>query len=297
MNFLFDALRLPVEQLVSGQLGRLWTATQMRDLSDLASHPCAILSDATDSVFVKYSAAADGVQQFETEGAGLALLAQRAGARTPAVRGVLTVNGGGSLLVLEAMPGVPRTPRDWRLIGQALAQLHRVTADQFGLEHDSYFGPLRMDNTPTADWPTFYAERRLRPLLRLAVDGGKLGLEDARKVERLLARLPDLCGPVVAPALLHGDAQQNNFISTEAGVVLVDPCVYFGHPEIDLALLDYFQPVPEAVFEGYREARPIDTGFPARRNLWRVHGLLACVAVEGATFVGQLRECVLPFVK
>jgi len=297
MNFLSDALRLQVEQLVSSELGRLWTVTGVRNLSDLASDPCAILSDSTDSVFVKYSAAADGVQQFEMEGAGLALLVHRAGARTPAVRGVLTVNGGGALLVLEAVPGVPRTPRDWRQIGRALAQLHQVTADQFGLEHDSYFGPLRMDNTPTADWPTFYAERRLRPLLRLAVDGGKLGLEDARKVERLLARLPDLCGPVVAPALLHGDAQQNNFISTKAGVVLVDPCVYFGHPEIDLALLDYFQPVPEAVFDGYREARPIDAGFPARRNLWRVHGFLACVAVEGATFVGQLRECVLPFVK
>jgi fructosamine-3-kinase len=297
MNFLSDALRLPVEQLVSGELGRAWTAIQARDLSDLASHPCAILSDGTDSVFVKYSAAADGVQQFELEGAGLALLALRAAARTPAAMGVLTVNGGGALLVLEAVPGIPRAPRDWRLIGRALAQLHQVTADQFGLEHDSYFGPLRMDNTPTADWPTFYAERRLRPLLRLAVDGGKLALEDAREVERLLARLPDLCGPAVAPALLHGDAQQNNFISTEAGAVLVDPCVYFGHPEIDLALLDYFEPAPEAVFDGYREVRPIDPGFPARRSLWRLHGFLACVAVAGAAYVGRLRECVLPFVK
>src|SRR5439155_15757356 len=115
--------------------------------------------------------------------------------------------------VMESIPQAPRAARHWRQIGQALAQLHTATSDQFGLETDSFFGPLKMDNAPLPDWPAFYGERRLRPWLRLAVDAGKLPPELARGMERLIARLPELCGPAVPPALLHGDAQQNNFIS------------------------------------------------------------------------------------
>ena len=66
-------------------------------------------------------------------------------------------------------------------------------------------------------------------------------------VHRIAERLPDLCGPEPRPALLHGDAQQHNFISTPAGAVVIDACPYFGHPEADLAQLGFFQPVPAEV--------------------------------------------------
>ena len=69
--------------------------------------------------------------------------------------------------------------------------------------------------------------------------------------------------------------------------MLVDPAPYFGHPEIDLALLGYFQPVPRDVFDGYTEVRPIDDGFPERRELWRMFAYLAVVAVDGTTPFGR----------
>ena len=138
------------------------------------------------------------------------------------------------------------------------------------------------------DWQTFYTERRLVPGLKLAVDSGNLPQAVARQVEALVLRLPELCGLEVTPTLLHGDAQQNNFISTEEGAVVIDPAVYFGHPEMDLAYVDYFQPVPDDVFAGYREELPIDPGFPERRDLWRLWGYLAAVTVEGPVHMGKL---------
>ncbi len=62
---------------------------------------------------------------------------------------------------------------------------------------------------------------------------------------------------------------------------------YFGHPEIDLALLDYFAPVPPVVFDAYREITPIDDGFAERRELWRLFGYLAVVAVDGRNEFGR----------
>jgi fructosamine-3-kinase len=286
-----EPLRLPVEQRVSEHTGRRWVVKNARDLTDLACHPCAILSDGAYAVFAKFSEAANGLEQFAIELAGLRLLAERSGVLTPTPIGMLPVTGG-SILILEAVKSVERTPRHWRQIGQTLARIHKITGERFGLETQGYFGPLAQDNTPSSDWPTFYAERRLWPGLRLAIDSGHMPPEAIRQVERLIARVPQLCSAEIVPTLLHGDAQQNNFISTESGAVIIDPAVYYGNPEIDLAYIDYFQAVPEDVFDGYRDELPIDPGFRERRDLWRVWGYLAAVTVEGANYLGKLTEAV-----
>jgi fructosamine-3-kinase len=62
---------------------------------------------------------------------------------------------------------------------------------------------------------------------------------------------------------------------------VIDAAPYFGHPEADLALVDYFQPVPDDLFAGYREIAPVDPGFPDRRELWRLAAYLAVIAVDG----------------
>ena len=143
-----------------------------------------------------------------------------------------------------------------------------------------------------SDWPTFYAERRLGPGLRLAIDSGNVPPRVVRQVDKLISRVPDLCGPDITPTLLHGDAQQNNFISTEMGAVVIDPAVYYGNPEMDLAYVDYFQPVPDDVFDAYQDELPIDAGFWERRDLWRVWGYLAAVTVEGPSYLGKLTAAV-----
>jgi protein-ribulosamine 3-kinase len=260
-------------------------------MTEFACHPAAILSDGSFPVFAKLSEAANGFEQFEIELAGLRLLSQRAGVLTPTPIGILPVEGG-SILVLEAVRVIERTACHWRQIGRTLARIHKVKGDRFGLETNGYFGPLPQDNRPVGDWPAFYAERRLWPGLRMAADSGHLPRDLRRQVEGVIARLPGLCGPEVVPTLLHGDAQQNNFLSTEAGAVVIDPAVYYGHPEMDLAWVDGFQEVPAEVFEGYREEGAMDPGFWERRDLWRIWGYLAGVAVEGAGYLGALREAV-----
>jgi fructosamine-3-kinase len=190
------------------------------------------------------------------------------------------------------VPVVDRAPRQWREIGQSLAQIHKVKGTQLGLETNCYFGPLYQDNRPMSDWPTFYAERRLWPRFVGAINSGSMPTEVIRQVEKLILRLPELCGPEVAPTLLHGDAQQNNFISTERGAVIIDPAVYYGNPEMDLAYIDFFQPVPEDVFIGYQEEMPMDPEFHERRDLWRIYGYLAMVEVEGHAYLNKLTTAI-----
>jgi fructosamine-3-kinase len=202
--------------------------------------------------------------------------------------GLFVVDQGTFLLLYEGLTGrhgEARTPEDWRAMGRGLAALHRTRGDHFGLdEFDGFFGPLPQDNRPTTSalWIDFYCERRLVPRLRDAVDSGHLPMTLAAGVEHIARRLAELAGPEPQPALLHGDPQQNNMVSTDGGAVLIDAAPYYGHPEADLALVDHFEPVPDALFDGYREVMPIDAGFATRRRLWRLQADLAAVAVGGA---------------
>lgn len=293
-----------IERAASAHRGKRWAADGFTDLDDRASHPCGIFRGEPFSVFAKLSLAPDARDQFRAELAGLTLLRDAAPVATPepVATGVVSA-GGRTLLLFEALqerPPAARSGADWRSIGRTLAALHQVHGEKFGLAQlDGFFGPLPQDNRPVPSnrWADFYAERRLIPRLRLAVDAGILPPDLAAQVERVARRLPALCGPEPRPSLLHGDAQQHNFVSTPAGAVVIDAAPYFGHPELDLALVDYFHPVPGDVLDAYREVTAIDHGFGGRRELWRLSGYLAVITVDGAKpfgrrFLARLAESV-----
>jgi protein-ribulosamine 3-kinase len=291
---LSDCYRIPVEKAVSERYGGLWRVKDFKGMDDYASHPAAVLTDGKHAVFIKLSEAAHGLDQFEAELAGLQLLSERAGVLIPLPIGILTMENG-VILALEAAEAVERTPQRWREIGRTLACIHQVKGECCGLERQGYFGPLYQDNRPMQDWLTFYIERRLYPRLMGAIDSGNLPTDSIRKIEQLIGRLPSLGIPEVEPCLLHGDAQQNNFISTMRGAMVIDPAVHYGNPEMDLAYVDYFQPVPEDVFLGYQEILPIKPGFSERRDLWRVSAYLAAVEVEGKMHLEKLMNAIQPY--
>ncbi|MEE4193710.1 MAG: fructosamine kinase family protein [Anaerolineae bacterium] len=276
-----EIYRPVIEEIVSAHLGRTWRILQVIDMKDRASHPALVLSDGEYSVFVKLSTAANGLEQFEVEWSCLEILSRRADILTPTMIALHTVEGAGTIMIQEGLNEIERGPQQWREIGVCLAKIHQTKGTYFGLEWQGYFGPLFQDNRPMDNWADFYAERRLYPRLMTAVDGGHLSSNDIRQIETVISRLPQLMGDAVEPTLLHGDAQRNNYVSTPEGAYVIDPAVYYGHREYDLAYLDVFQPVPEDVLDAYQEMMPIDPGFEERKDLWRLYGYLSIVSFEG----------------
>lgn len=96
----------------------------------------------------------------------------------------------------------------------------------------------------------------------------------------------------LATSLTNGDAHKNNCLATPHGPVFIDPSVYYGHPKVDLAYVDFFEPVPDEVFTGYAEVTQLDSGFIERRDLWRLPALLAMVEFVGAEYLDKLNAAV-----
>ncbi len=239
-------------------------------------------------VFVKTNARADP-RMFPCEAVGLAWLAEANALRVPEVLAVNDEDAAEAFLVLELMePARPRATYHAEL-GRGLAALHRFGGSAHGLDHDNFLATLEQDNTPAPDWPTFYARRRLEPLVRRAIEGGHAPASWRGRFESLFVRLAALAGPGEPPARLHGDLWSGNLhVDQRGGPVLIDPAVYGGHREIDLAMLRLFGSPPRAFFDAYDETYPRSPGHEERVALYQIYPLLAHVNLFGGGYVGAV---------
>ena len=225
----------------------------------------------------------------QAEAAGLHWLALPDG---PAVPRVLSCDG--NRLVTEYVaPGRP-TPEAAAAFGRELATMHGASAQTFGAAPpggpvDAWIGNAPMRNEPGDDWPTWYAEHRVLPYLRTARDAGALTTADARPVEDVCARLPELAGPAEPPARLHGDLWSGNVLwGADGRVWLIDPAAHGGHRETDLAMLALFGcPHLDVVCSAYCDASPLAPGWEDRVGLHQLFPLLVHVVLFGAGYAAQ----------
>jgi fructosamine-3-kinase len=236
-------------------------------------------------VFVKSNASApEGM--FAAEARGLAWLAEARALRVPTVLGQ-----GTDFLVLEAIEeGDRRSDHDEEL-GRGLAALHVFGAPSFGLGHDNFIGRLEQENGALPSWAEFYRARRLEPQLRLAATAGRASPAMRRGLDRILPRLEDLVGPSEPPARLHGDLWGGNAIVDERGLpCLIDPAVYGGHREVDLAMMKLFGGFGARVFAAYQEAFPLAPGHESRLPLYQLYFLMVHVNLFGGSYVAQVEH-------
>jgi fructosamine-3-kinase len=240
------------------------------------------------AVFVKSNVSAPN-DMFVAEGRGLAWLDEAKVLRVPRVLASAGADELTPFLALELIRSAPRASDFDDRLGRGLAALHRHGAQAFGLDHDNYIGRLPQKNTFAVAWPEFYRVRRLGAQLKAAVDSGLASARLRRDFERLFAQLDDLCGPPEPPARLHGDLWGGNLMTDELGEpCLIDPAVYGGHREIDLAMMKLFGGFGPRVFAAYQEAWPLADGYRERVALYQLYPLMVHVNLFGGGYLASV---------
>lgn len=236
-----------------------------------------------ENVFAKaYPGDAPGF--LAAEAAGLRWLREADGVPVPEVLGELP-----DLLVTTWItPGRP-SPAGAEEFGRRLATVHARGAQSFGAPWGGYIGALPMDNGESDDWPVFYAERRVLPFLRAAVDRGALDAGQAADIERVCARIEELAGPPELPARVHGDLWSGNVQWDVRGRGwLIDPAAHGGHRETDLAMMALFAPPQlETILNAYDEVHPLADDWRERVALHQLHPLLVHAALFGGSYGEQ----------
>ena len=237
---------------------------------------------------------------FEAEAAGLRWLAQaqpHGGARVVEVWGV-----GADHIELTRLRTARPTPWAAEAFGRGLAVTHGAGAPAFGSPPpgwtgDAWIGRQPQTNDPAPSWGRFYAEQRVRPFVRRALDRGHLDATGARTVDRVCDRLAagdfDDERP---PARIHGDLWSGNVVFTPDGAVLIDPAAHGGHGLTDLAMLALFGcPGLDRVAAAYEDAAGLDAGWRDLIGLHQLHPLAVHASSHGPAYAVQLVEAARAF--
>jgi fructosamine-3-kinase len=231
---------------------------------------------------------------FQAEARGLGWLSVDEALRLPAVIAVADIDAPEQFLVLEHIASSSKSPDHDERLGRGLAALHRASPGTFGLDHDNFIATLAQTNRPADHWASFYASQRLEPMLRLAVDAGHATSGLRRAVGDVIARINLLTGPTEPPARLHGDLWGGNAIVDELGhPCLIDPAVYAGHREVDLAMMRLFGGFAARVFDAYTEAFPLAVGHQRRVPLYQLYPLLVHVNLFGRAYVTRAEQAAI----
>lgn len=289
-------------------------ATLIDSISPLAGgcvSPAARLRTSNGlNAFVKWSL--DGPSgQFQAEAEGLRALARAADGqlRVPEVLGVGDNGAGVAWLLLEFITPDPASGRanpQYRgevsfgvRLGRGLAALHRAAPPQAGNETygwrcDNFIGPLPQRNTPSGSWSDFWRNERLIPQLARARKAGYFKGSEAGQWDEVLEALDRLLegAELDGPSVLHGDFWSGNAFAGPGGeAVVIDPAVYRGHREADLAMAELFGGFPGDFLPAYREAWPLRPGYErVRRDVYQLYPLLVHVNLFGGGYAARVSE-------
>ena len=179
--------------------------------------------------------------------------------------------------------------------GAALAGLHLTTAENFGLNEDNYIGSLPQSNHYHSDWASFFSEERIKPQLKMAIDSGKMDQAAISEWSNISSKLNQLL-PETDPSLIHGDLWSGNYLyDSEGRAVLIDPAVYYGHPEMDLAFSKMFGGFSPDFYRGYESVSPLENGFDKRVPVYNLYPLLVHVNLFGGHYISQTESVLSQF--
>ena len=249
-------------------------------------------------VFMK-SNTKENLSFFTAEAAGLSAIAWTKAIGTPRILGVGTdaERGGCSFLLLEFISGKSGSRNFWEDFAGQLAAMHRaptaglVSNGKYGFDSDNYIGRHRQINTACDSWIRFFRECRLEPQFRDAA--AYFDREDRKKISRFLDHLDEILVEPEYPSILHGDLWSGNVITGNDGRAwVIDPAVYVGHAEADIAMTELFGGFPPAFYDTYKKAAPLQPGYECRRDIYNLYHLLNHLNMFGRMYLSEVKRIV-----
>ncbi len=205
-----------------------------------------------------------------------------------------------SVLIIEYIESGRKKSDFFNSFGAKFARLHRVTSDEFGFFENNFIGATPQVNLPRKkDWTEFYITNRLGYQIRLAEKNGYNHSELGRLYPQFEKIIPKAIeGSENIPSLLHGDLWGGNYLSDENGEpVLIDPAVYYGNREADLAMTRLFGGFSHEFYEVYNEEYPLPEGWQERVDIYKLYHVLNHLNLFGTSYLGSAISIIKSYIK
>ncbi len=280
-------VKAEVELILGGYLGKNCSVISAGNVSGGCINDCYCLNTDSGKYFLKFNNASRYPEMFIVEAEGLHLMEKAVDGSVPLVIAVGEANEISFLLLEWIEPGT-RGINFWPDFGKLVAEMHKCSNVKFGLKRNNYIGSLAQSNLNYERWVDFFIQERLEPQIRVARDNGLISNAIMNQFQNLYLKLGEII-PEEKPALLHGDLWNGNFlVNKTGGAMLIDPAVYYGHREMDLAMTKLFGGFDAEFYKAYEEHFPIKEGFETRIDIHNLYPLMVHVNLFGGGYMEQV---------
>ncbi len=247
------------------------------------SNAYEIILDSSNSLFLKINSSLDDM--FIKEANGLKELRKANEVRVPEVKLVEK-----EFILLEMIKSNSKNNSFWEDFGKSFAKMHRFSNDNFGFYEDNYIGSNPQKNTKNNfNWTDFYFNNRILFQYKLAEKNGYASDElnsGINFIESTISKI--LSGSEEPPSLLHGDLWSGNFMVDDNGnACIIDPAVYYGHREADLAMTKIFGGFNPQFYISYNEEWQLKVGYEYRENIYKLYHVLNHLNLFGMGYYPQ----------
>lgn len=177
-------------------------------------------------------------------------------------------------LVLERIDSVSANSEQWFKFGQALAKLHQVSQKFYGFSSDNYIGLNPQKNILSPNWGDFFFEYRLMYQVSLIQD--KTIKEDFAKIlnNKKSALIKFLNQNCQQASLIHGDLWSGNVLFDKNNAWLIDPAIYYGDREADIAMTEMFSGFNSEFYKGYDSIFPRSPDYQNKKTIYNLYHYL-----------------------
>lgn len=206
-------------------------------------------------------------------------------------------------LLTEFIAQDKRSKNFFEDFGRSFAQMHKFKGSTFGFYENNYIGSNPQINIPDLteenNWAEFYFNKRILYQYKLAERNGYATEELKNGIAKLEKRIDLILeGSQEPSSLLHGDLWGGNYIVDENGdACLIDPAVYYGHREADLAMTKLFGGFNDEFYLSYNEAFPLPENYKYRENIYKLYHVLNHLNLFGRSYYSHAISLITAYLK
>ncbi len=284
--FLEEDVKNQLSLCIANKIGRSFIIKTMKPIGGGCINDCFLITDGEISYFLKINNAHKYPKMFYKETKGLELLRQNSSLTVPQAI-IETQIEDYAFLVLEYIKSGVKKKTFWEHFGQNLAEQHKISNIEYGLDHDNYIGSLPQINTWNKSWADFFIINRIEYQVKIAYENKLLENNYIKTLDKIHKTI-DNEFPKSKPSVLHGDLWSGNFMVNEMGnPVLVDPAFYYGDREVEMAFTTMFGGFDGAFYDAYNSEFPLEPNYKARFELYNLYPTLVHVNLFGGGYIQQ----------